>query len=123
MNCKLWVYQYKYGNIDYGFSTSTYELFGIEYYNGKAYSLARPIGGGNLRLLETNPGTGAEIVIVTYSAAMIDDYDLNTTSFDYQNGKFIVLASDLSGIVSLLGINVINGNIDYSYSWSDFADN
>ena len=103
------------GDIDYSYTSSNYELFSVEYYLGKVYSLARPIGGGDLKLLETDLTTGTETVIDTYSAAEIDDYDPGATTFDHQNGRFIALSSDMGGNVSVVGLNISNGDIEYTH--------
>jgi hypothetical protein len=51
--------------LSYSYSSSSYELFSVEYYGGNVYSLARPIGGGDMKLLETNLTSGTETVIDT----------------------------------------------------------
>ena len=81
-----------------------------------SYSLARPIGGGDMRLLETDLAAGTDTVIDTYLSSEIDDYDPGSTTFDHQNGRFIALGSDLVGNVSLVGLNIVNGDIEYAYS-------
>ncbi|MDX2360163.1 MAG: T9SS type A sorting domain-containing protein [Crocinitomicaceae bacterium] len=103
------------GNIDYSYPSVAYELGSIEYYEGKVYSLARPMGGGDLKLLETNLSSGLETVIDTYSSSELNDYNPETTTFDYQNGRFIIFGYDLGGNMSVVGLNVGNGDIDYSY--------
>ncbi len=104
------------GNIDYTHASPNYELFSIEYHNNKAYSLARPSGGGDLKLLETSLSSGNQAVIDSYPAAELDDYDPGATSFDHAHGRFTVLGSDLAGVVSVIAIDIVNGDIDYSFA-------
>jgi hypothetical protein len=108
------------GNIDYSYTSVAYELGSIEYYEGKVYSLARPMGGGDLKLLETNLSSGLETVIDTYSSSELNDYNPETTTFDYQNGRFIIFGYDLGGNMSVVGLNIGNGDIDYSYASSAY---
>ena len=79
------------------------------------YSLTRPQGGGSLQFTEFNLAAGTETIIDTYSSAEMDDYDPAVTSFDKQNNRFIVLASDQAENPFLAAIDASNGNIVHSY--------
>lgn len=108
------------GAIDYSHTSSNYWLNSVEYSNGNVYSVAEPLGGSDLVLLQTNAASGSETVIATYSSAVLDDYDPGSTTFDHDNGRFIVLGSDTDGTVSVVGLNTTTGDIDYSHTSSNY---
>ena len=108
------------GDIDYSYSSNNYELFSVEYGGGNVYSLARPIGGGDMRLLETNLTSGAETVIDSYPSSELDDYDPGATSFDRQYARFITLGSDIAEDPVLVSLNTTNGDIDYAFASTNY---
>lgn len=103
------------GNVDYSYVSPALEIFSPQNANGKVYSLARPLGGGDLQLVEINLILETETIIKTYLPSDLDDYNPQATSFDTLNKRFITIGYDLLGNENLISINISNGNIDYSY--------
>ncbi|MBA3899788.1 MAG: hypothetical protein H0X62_06195 [Bacteroidetes bacterium] len=63
------------GAIDYTYKSPNYETFGLEYGNGKIYSLVKPYNGGDASLLAIDIYAGTESVIKTYLPSELDDYN------------------------------------------------
>jgi len=105
------------GNIDFAYQSSTEEIFALEQNGSKTYSLTRPVGGGNLNLVEFDMSLGTESIVKTYLPSELNDYNPEATAFDNQNNHFITVG-DFVGSDSLIAINVNNGNINFAYQSS-----
>jgi len=91
--------------------------FGVSAQTNLTYSLTRPIGGGDLNLIEFNTSLGTETIIKTYLPSELNDYNPEATAFDNQNNHFITVG-DFVGSDSLIAINVNSGNINFAYQSS-----
>jgi len=91
--------------------------FGVFAQTNLTYSLTRPIGGGNLNLVEFDMALGTETIVKTYLPSELNDYNPEATAFDNQNNRFITVG-DFGSSVSLIAIDVTNGNIDFTYQSS-----
>ena len=77
--------------------------FGVSAQTNLTYSLTRPIGGGDLNLIEFNTSLGTETIIKTYLPSELNDYNPEATTFDNQNNHFITVG-DFGGSDSLIAI-------------------
>lgn len=89
------------------------EVFSLEYYDSKIYSMVRPIAGGDLMLVEYDLVNTAELEIKNYSPAELLDFNPEATTMDPLNG-YLVTVGDFGTVDSLVAIDIHTGTIDYS---------
>ena len=88
--------------------------FGLIAQASVEYSLVRPIGGGELQLMEFDLAASTQNSIRTYTNAEINDYNPEVTCFDPDNNRFITLIWDGS-VDRISAIDLTTGNIAQSY--------
>ena len=92
---------------------SEYEIFCVESFESKIYSLARPFAGGNMSFIEFDIFSQTENVLKTYTPQELLDFNPETITIDLENQLFITMG-DFGVNDRIIGIDFQTGSIEYT---------